>query len=44
MGKTLSKLVFKTSYERIPDPPPSFFSISMKDIEGNLVNFETFKD
>lgn len=39
MGQAISKLVFKSSFEKIPDPPSSFFNIKMNDLEGNLVDF-----
>lgn len=44
MGDIVSKLVFKTSYENVPDPPPDFFSIKMKDIEGQIIDFKDFED
>jgi hypothetical protein len=44
MGDTISKLVFKTGYENIPDPPPDLWSVKMIDIEGQPVDFEAFKD
>lgn len=44
MGDLVSKLVFKTNYENIPDPPPDLFSIKMNDIEGKLINFKDFEN
>lgn len=44
MGDAISKLVFKTGYENIPEPPPDLWSVKMNDIEGKPVDFETFKE
>jgi hypothetical protein len=44
MGDMITKLVFKTGYENIPDPPPDFFSITMKDLDEQEINFRDFED
>ena len=32
MGTIISKIVYKTNFEKISDPPPDFFNIIMRDI------------
>ncbi len=43
MGKTISKLVFKTKSEKLGEIPQNFFDTQAVDIKGNPVNFADLK-
>ena len=43
MGALISKAIFKTKKENLSEIPLTFFELSARDIDGNLVNFEDFK-
>ena len=45
MGSLISKAVFKSGSDKLTkEVPPSFFDFKIKSIDGNIVDFETYRD
>ena len=45
MGGLISKAVFKSGSEALTNEvPKSFFEFKIKDIEGNVVDFERYRE
>ncbi len=43
MGDLLSKIVFKSGQENVPEPPKDFFLIKMNDINGKEIDFADYR-
>ena len=39
----MGSIFFKTSKEKLEKPLKTFFDMSAKDIDGNMVNFSSYK-
>lgn len=46
MGGVIKKIIFKSGAEALPTSniPKSFFDFKIKDIQGTLIDFNTYKN